>query len=182
MKSIRMMSTVAALVAFGAFGAACEADVDTEDTFPGAETATEEPAISPAPPTGTGSAAAMIRVANLPDAGAYITDANGRALYLLEGEPEGTSTCYDECAEEWPPLIVDDGSPAADDDAVRPDLIGTIERRDGRTQATYDGHALYYYHDDQGSGDTTGQDVTDEWGEWYLVQPSGEALESESND
>jgi predicted lipoprotein with Yx(FWY)xxD motif len=56
-------------------------------------------------------------------------------------------------------------------------LLGTIQRRDGSTQVTYGGHPLYYYSKDQGRGDVTGQDVTDERGEWYLVSPAGQAVE-----
>lgn len=178
MTRIRMMGALVALVAFGA---ACEADADVEETFPGAERATEEPAIAPAPTTAE-APAAMIRTQSLDGAATYITDASGRALYLLEGEPEESSTCYDECAEAWPSFIAADATPEADGESVRSDLIGTIERRDGRSQVTYDGHALYYYHDDEGPGDITGQDVTDEWGEWYLVQPTGEALEDGGQD
>ena len=62
---------------------------------------------------------------------------------------------------------------------MREDLIGTIERRDGQRQVTYDGHALYYYSQDQQPGRTSGQDLTDRWGEWYLVTPEGQHLEEE---
>lgn len=107
----------------------------------------------------------------------YLTGADGHALYLLEGESPGTSGCEDACRGRWPPFMVSGDSPEASASGVHSEMIGTMERREGGTQATYGGRALYYYHRDTGPGQTTGQGVTDQWGEWYLVQPSGEPLE-----
>lgn len=109
--------------------------------------------------------------------GPYLTDGSGRAVYLLEGEAEGQSTCYDECAQAWPPVVASQATAAAGASNVQSSLIGTILRTDGTTQLTYGGKALYYYREDQGAGETKGQDVTDQWGEWYLVRPEGGALE-----
>lgn len=164
--------------------AACEAD-DPPDIEPATETQIEAPAddsaemITPAS-VADASGGTALTVAQAPELGEYIADANGRALYLLEGEPQGESTCQDACAEEWPPFLAPQGTPTAEAPAVQEGMIGTLQRQDGSTQVTYDGHALYYYHDDQGPGQTTGQDVTDQWGEWYLVQPSGAPLEEET--
>lgn len=161
--------------------AACETEPEPESE-PAMETQVATPApdtaamaTPTAPADATGGTA--LTVAQAPDLGEYIADANGRALYLLEGEPQGESTCYDACAEEWLPFLAPQGIPTAEAPALDEGRIGTLQRTDGSTQVTYDGHALYYYHDDQGAGQTTGQDVTDQWGEWYLVQPSGEPLE-----
>lgn len=113
------------------------------------------------------------------DLGPYLADEQGRALYLIEGAPANQSTCYGECAEVWPPVTVESADIEAGDPQVQEDLIGTIERSDGAKQLTYNGHALYYYVKDRGSKKATGQDYTDKWGEWYLVTPEGEHLESE---
>lgn len=109
--------------------------------------------------------------------GRYLTDAQGRAVYLLEADKKGASSCYDACTQVWPPLRAPSGKPAAADQAVREELIGTIKRRDGSAQVTYNGHPLYYYVKDTGRGKATGQDVHDKWGEWYLVTPRGTKLE-----
>lgn len=155
--------------------AACATD-EAPEREPVAEPAA---AGSTAAPADT-AAGATITVAQAQGLGEYIADANGRALYLLEGEPQGQSSCYDACAEEWPPLLAPRGAPTAGTPAVQAGLIGTLQRRDGSAQVTYGGHALYYYHDDEGPGQTMGQDVTDRWGEWYLVRPAGEPLEETS--
>lgn len=176
---MRAIAAIGLAVAVGLAPAACdtaEDDVGTEDSTLG------QPSVTDRDPGMAGDTAVpALQVDSLDDQGAYLTDANGRALYLLEGEPQDSSTCYDECAEEWPPYLTSQQSPTAGDQ-VQQNLIGTIERQDGATggqmQVTYAGHPLYYYHDDEGPGDTAGQDVTDDWGEWYLVRPDGEPLEN----
>ncbi len=126
---------------------------------------------------GQTSGAAKLEVRQKQPYGRYITDSSGRAVYMFEKDSKGTSNCYDACAQAWPPLITT-GKPDAGS-SVNASLIGTIQRKDGRTQVTYGGMPLYYYVKDQGSGSTTGQDVHDQWGGWYLVSPKGEKIEAE---
>ncbi|HUF12414.1 MAG TPA: hypothetical protein VMN78_04875 [Longimicrobiales bacterium] len=152
---------------------ACETgEMEETRTEPASETALE----TGVTPETTGPASATIRVATLPDGGGqYLTDGDGRALYVLENETE-PDACVDACATEWPPFTAQPGGePMAS--GAQQDLIGTVDRPDGTTQIAYDGQPLYYYAEDAAPGETKGQDVTDEWGEWYLVQPTGELLE-----
>lgn len=113
--------------------------------------------------------------------GSFIADAQGRALYMFEADTRGegqnkaVSTCFDACAEAWPPLIV--GNEPAGGEEVQADLIDSVARRDGDMQATYGGWPLYYYVRDQGPGMTTGHDIEDFGAEWYLVTPEGEKLD-----
>lgn len=92
-------------------------------------------------------------------------------------DTEAVSTCSDACTEEEWPVQVATGEPMAGEQ-VDAALLSTIERDDGTMQVTYNGWPLYYYHDDQAPGDTEGQGVHDDWGGWYLVAPSGEAIET----
>lgn len=154
------------------------------DTGETEETRTE-PASETTPETGmtpetTGPASsASIQVATLADGGQqYLTDGEGRALYVIENENE-PDACIDSCASAWPPFTAQPGGEPMTSGAQQ-DLVGTVERPDGTTQITYGEHPLYYYAEDAGPGETKGQDVTDEWGEWYLVQPTGELLEEAS--
>ena len=155
--------------------AAC-GDADMEDAGMAGDTANTAPGLAPVPAEQV-AGGVTLGIDTLQGAGAYLTDGEGRALYLLEGEPSDSSTCYDACAEEWPPLIPETGSARPGGAAVQQGLIGSIQRRDGRTQVTYGGHPLYYYHEDREPGQTSGHDLTDQWGEWYLVSPGGEHLE-----
>ncbi|MBP2233991.1 putative lipoprotein with Yx(FWY)xxD motif [Sinorhizobium kostiense] len=121
-----------------------------------------------------------LTVANSPEHGDYVADAEGRALYMFEadqrgkGEEKASSTCYDACAEAWPPLIAE-GKPTGGE-SLTPDLIDMSERRGGQMQVSYGGWPLYYYVKDGGAGKTTGHDVEDFGGEWYLVAPSGDVV------
>lgn len=120
---------------------------------------------------------AVLTISKTAQYGPYIADAGGRALYMFTADQGGTSNCYDQCAEMWPPFLSPAGTPRAGVAEVQPQLIGTTQRRDGSTQVTYGGHPLYFYHKDAGPGQATGQDVHDSGGEWYLVTPAGEKLE-----
>lgn len=126
--------------------------------------------------------------------GAYIADADGRALYMFTADTQGqeeqnaASNCYDACADAWPPLLSEEAM--AEDEPmmeekpqagkkINKQLVGTIERTDGTTQLTYNGWPLYYYVRDTGPGEVTGQDVQGFGGEWYLVAPDGTKIDNE---
>lgn len=124
---------------------------------------------------------AALTVQNNADYGAYIADGEGRALYLFEADTPGQggttaiSTCKDDCAAAWPPLTSAGTMQASE--GVSGEMIGTMERKDGTTQVTYNGWPLYYYAKDQAPGDTTGHDIEDFGAEWYLLTPGGEKAE-----
>lgn len=103
--------------------------------------------------------------------GSYLTDAGGKSLYLFTNDTKNTSNCYDQCAQNWPPLLVK-GKPTAGK-GVAASLLGTTQRKDGNLQATYNGWPLYYYVKDIKPGDTAGQGVG---GVWFLVSPYGSAI------
>lgn len=125
--------------------------------------------------TATGNGA-VIAVGKLPDgSGEYLTDGEGRTLYILENEDE-PDACIHGCADAWPPFTAGaDTSVTAR--GARQDLIATVARPDGGLQVTYNRHPLYYFARDEGPGTMTGHDINDEFGEWYVVTPAGEALE-----
>ena len=97
------------------------------------------------------------------DLGEVLVDGDGMTLYLFDPDEQGESTCYDDCADAWPPLIDED--PVAGD-GVDEALLGTTERDDGSLQVTYDGWPVYLWASDQEPGDATGQGVQDDW--WVI--------------
>ena len=124
--------------------------------------------------------AAKVTVEQSEQYDAYLADADGRALYLFTADKQGSgeSACYDACAEAWPPMLVDREPQAGEQ--VDASLLDTIKREGGESQATYNGWPLYYYVQDQGPGEATGQDVHGFGGEWYLVTPAGEQVHEAS--
>ena len=141
--------------------AACSGD----DTTTPAPAATESPTVEESPPADT----ATVQLADS-DLGSILVDAEGMTLYLFEADTDGTSTCYDECADAWPALV--DDAPTAGD-GVDDALLDTTERDDGELQVTYAGQPLYYFAADQAPGDTEGQGLNDVW---YVVDAEGAAV------
>lgn len=104
--------------------------------------------------------------------GRVIADKKGEAFYLFDREKGRKSECYGECAVAWPPVLTK-AKPRAGNGAKAP-LLGTSRRRDGKLQATYAGHPLYYYKDDS-PGTILCHDVDEFGGLWLVVKPSGKA-------
>jgi predicted lipoprotein with Yx(FWY)xxD motif len=106
-------------------------------------------------------------------AGTYLTDDGGRTLYLFTADTEGHSSCAGACAAEWIPFTArDEPAPAGFAAGAR---IGTITRGDGRRQASYAWHPLYYFAGDTARGQTFGQGLSDFGGMWFTVTPTGTA-------
>lgn len=133
-----------------------------------------------APEETPGEVADGIDVKETEHYGSYLVDDRGRALYLFtpdKGAQE--STCYQSCAETWPPALAEGRTPRAQHPSVRDDRLGTIRRDDGSLQLTYNGWPLYYYSRDRAPGQATGQDLHEYGGEWYLLAPEGERVDAE---
>ena len=164
-----MRSTVAGILLVAAIGCA-KRDQASTDSAAGAAA----PAAAPAAGASTSSSGsmAMIDVAKLPGGGEYLTDTEGRAVYIFEKDKADSSSCSAECAAAWPP-VTSNGAPMAHNDAIDATKLRTMTRADGRVQVTYDHKPLYYFAQDHARGEIKGQDAKDFGGEWYLVKPSG---------
>jgi len=115
-----------------------------------------------------------VEVRTHPEYGVILTDPEGMTLYLFTNDEAGESTCYDDCAEAWPPLTVE-GSPTIPDGL--PGEFDTTERDDGTEQVTYEGMPLYYFQNDEEPGDATGQGANDVW---FVVNPTCPGDETET--
>jgi predicted lipoprotein with Yx(FWY)xxD motif len=122
----------------------------------------------------TGSAAVISTGSS--SAGKFLTNGSGRAVYMFVKDGHDQSNCSGSCAKYWPPVTTT-GSATASGGAVAADL-GTITRSGGVKQVTYDGHPLYYYMGDTGSGTVNGQGATDFGAYWWVLAPSGSAITS----
>ncbi|HEY7522422.1 MAG TPA: hypothetical protein VH720_02020 [Candidatus Limnocylindrales bacterium] len=128
--------------------------------------APSEPAASP---SGANSAA-VVNLADT-DLGMVLVDGQGRTLYAFTPDTNGESTCYDDCAANWPALTTSgDVTPG---EGLEADDFGTVARTDGTTQVTFYGKPLYTFANDAAPGDTNGQGVADKW---YVVDAEGELV------
>jgi predicted lipoprotein with Yx(FWY)xxD motif len=146
--------------------AACADDDGGEPAAQGSPTAGSDATATEAPAEGTVAVAES-------DLGEILVDSEGMTLYVFGSDTGGSSTCYDDCAASWPPLI--DEAPTAGEGADE-SLLGTTERDDGEMQVTYDGHPLYSFASDTAPGDTNGQGVGEVW---YVVDTTGKAVTDE---
>ena len=101
--------------------------------------------------------------------GTLLTDGDGRTLYVLTKDKNGTSTCYGSCASNWPAFT----ATASAGSGVTSSLLGTTKRTDGKTQVTYKNQPLYYFSGDANAGDTNGEGIG---GVWFAVGPTGATI------
>ena len=119
------------------------------------------------PPPISGALSVKVAMSGL---GSFLTDGQGRTLYLFTRDSGGTSSCTGGCTSVWPPVTsltaVQAGS------GTSASLLGTTSGG-GQMQVTYNGHPLYYYVGDIKPGDTNGEQLNQFGGLWYAVSPSG---------
>jgi predicted lipoprotein with Yx(FWY)xxD motif len=70
------------------------------------------------------------------------------ALYTWNKEKDKKVHCTGSCEKVWPAITVPSGATVAKHVAGAMGVFGTIKRRDGRTQVTFNGRPLYTYHQD----------------------------------
>ena len=104
--------------------------------------------------------------------GSILTDGAGMTLYVFKNDTPGTSNCTDACAQNWPPLTIDEGQEPVAGTGVS-GALDFIDRSDGTYQVTYDGLPLYHFIGDKQPGDTTGQGMLN--GQWSVVTLSAAA-------
>jgi predicted lipoprotein with Yx(FWY)xxD motif len=108
--------------------------------------------------------------------GKTLVDAKGRALYLFEGDKRDRSTLSAAGRAIWPPLL--SGTKPAARSGVSASRITVIKGAAGRSQIAYNGHPLYYYVGDTGSGQTNGEGLNQFGALWYVLSPAGTAITS----
>jgi predicted lipoprotein with Yx(FWY)xxD motif len=84
--------------------------------------------------------------------GNVLVDASGRTVYELVGDSTSHPTCTGACLSIWPPV------------------------KTNGTQVVVNGHPVYTFAEDTASGQTKGQNVTDQWGKWLALDASGNPI------
>lgn len=133
-------------------------------TVPSVPPATEVPNEAPS------AAAATVALADH-ELGRILVDGAGRTLYGFTADVDGVSTCYDQCAVKWPPLL-SDGAPTVGE-GLDASMLTTVERSDGSAQLKYGDWPLYHWAADTAPGDATGQGVG---GVWFVIGADGKLI------
>ena len=162
----RLATGVGGAVGAALLVAACSSGGSSSST--GAASSSPAGASAPSSAAASGSGATVITTASS-SGNTFLTSGSGRAIYLWAKDTGDASACTGACAAAWPPVT---GTVTAAGSAKASDL-GTITRSDGTKQVTYDGHPLYYFVGDSGSGTATGQGSDNFGAKWWLVSPAG---------
>lgn len=93
--------------------------------------------------------------------GQILVDGEGNTLYLFLPDAQGESTCYDACAQNWPPVAATDDATVGE--GLDAELVGAVARTDGTQQLTYGGWPLYTFVRDTEPGQANGQGANDVW-------------------
>lgn len=125
---------------------------------------------------------AVVKVMPTPELGKVVANSEGMTLYafhrdnpmLYQFDRDPIPSCYKVCAQVWPPLLSD--VPPKATGGAEAHMLGTIMRRDGTTQVTYDGHPLYTFANDERPGETNGDDVHGFGAEWHALEAAGEEV------
>jgi predicted lipoprotein with Yx(FWY)xxD motif len=132
--------------------------------------AASAPAASAAASASAAAGAETVKVGES-SLGQILVDGEGRTLYAFTPDSAGEPTCYEGCAQAWPPLL------AEGDIAVGPGLdatmFTTVARTDAGMQVKVGDWPLYHFAQDAAPGDTNGQGKSDKW---YVVSPTGELI------
>jgi predicted lipoprotein with Yx(FWY)xxD motif len=120
--------------------------------------------------------AATVQVASS-NFGDILVDAEGMTLYMFVPDQQkgGQPTCFGECAQAWPALTAS-GEPTVGA-GLEEAQVGTAERKDGKTQVTYNDLPLYRFSGDKAAGDTNGQSLNDVW---WVVSTSGKPVRAKA--
>lgn len=100
--------------------------------------------------------------------GNVLADEKGMTLYTYDQDHRDISSCYGECAEDWPPFLAQSGSMGSGPYSL-------VTRKNGQKQWAYDGMPLYFWEEDTAKGQATGDGVD---GVWHVVRTTTQASSS----
>ena len=166
-----------ALAACAVLAAACSTSPGPSATSRTTKTVAAPAATFPAtsPPTTAPPPFYKVTTGSVAGLGTVLVNGEGFTLYMFEPDKQsGSSACYGECENLWPPVLLVDGVKAPLAGAgVNASLLGTTVRTGGIKQITYNGWPLYLWHGDSQPGLATGQGLDDSGGLWYVLDPDG---------
>ena len=169
-------AVIAAGIALAATACSSSLSSNGSTQAPVASSATAQPSSPAAASSSTAAMTIGLQSVSGID-GKILADGQGRALYLFTADKSSTSTCTGACASAWPPVTAS-AMPMAGG-GVSQSLLGTTKRADGTEQLTYNGHPLYYFSADSGSGMAKGQGVKAFGSGWYVVDAKGSKIDND---
>lgn len=104
--------------------------------------------------------------------GAIVVDGKGMTVYAFGKDTPGSSTsaCVGACVSLWPAVTTTSATPSVQGVTGQ---VGTAPTAGGGKQVTLDGHRLYTFSGDSGSGQLNGQGYQHIW---WVVSPAGSEI------
>ena len=168
----RNLVYLSASTAFAFAAAACGTGYTASSPTP-SQAAGAATGAAPSPGVNTNGTTISVASTKL---GQVLVDGSGRTVYLFEADKGKDSSCYNACAQAWPPVTTA-GGPQSGAGASGA-MLGTTTRTDGTTEVTYGGHPLYYFIADKKAGDITGQGINQFGAKWYVLAPNGTKIDT----
>jgi predicted lipoprotein with Yx(FWY)xxD motif len=103
--------------------------------------------------------------------GQVLVDSQGRTLYGFTDDAAGVPTCYNACANAWPPAVVDGDITVGQ--GLAADGFSIVDREGGARQLKAGKWPLYTFSGDGGPGDINGQSSG---GVWFAVGADGKLI------
>jgi predicted lipoprotein with Yx(FWY)xxD motif len=114
---------------------------------------------------------------SIPGLGTILTTSDGYALYMFPPDAGSRVSCTGACAGTWPPLIIArTAKPQAGPGVNQHDLATLADPNSGADIVTYGGYPLYRYAGDTTPGTANGQDLFDDGGPWYVLNPAADPI------
>ncbi|HEV2784532.1 MAG TPA: hypothetical protein VGX25_34545 [Actinophytocola sp.] len=181
MKWVRALTGAMAALALGAAAACGQGNAVAGDAVEPAAAAAPGDDYGAAPQGGnqTTALASKLGVASAGPLGTVVVNELGRTIYRSDKDTKepSKSNCDGDCAEAWPPVLVDD--PAnLEVNGVDKALLGTVTRADGKKQLTIGGWPGYTNARDTKEGDVNGQGAN---GQWFAFTPDGKKAASKAD-
>ena len=105
-------------------------------------------------------AAFMFSAAGGAQAAEMLAAKNGMTLYIFDKDKGDQSSCYGDCAVNWPPYV-------GTADEKMPKDWKLVARTDNTMQWTYDGKPLYFFKGDKMKDDAAGDG---KGGVWHVIK------------
>jgi len=92
-----------------------------------------------------------------------LVSTNNMTLYTFDNDQMGSgkSNCYGDCANNWPPLLVEANATSYGSYSI-------ITRDDGKKQFAYKGKPLYFFILDKKPGERNGDNYFN--GAWHIIR------------
>ncbi len=113
----------------------------------------------------------LVKTSTSAGLGEYLTDGDGRTLYINLKEKDGVSLCSAACAKAWPPYYNTKGIDVTSFKDEVSSRVNSYAQKDGTVQLAFGTNLLYYYSGDTKPGDILGSGLDNSSWQVVVIKP-----------